>query len=83
MANPCPSVGLVIGFIATIGIIYTLASKEWKVNNPQSSQNVNMGIHSYEGLWVRCTSGQPGQIVCDSYDESILALPGMLYNAFI
>jgi len=78
MGNPCPSVGLVMGFLATIGIIYTLASKDWKHNNQQSSSNVNMGIHSYEGLWVRCTSGMPGQILCDTYDESMLALPGDL-----
>jgi len=78
MANPCPSVGLLFGFLATVGIVYTLASKQWKVNSQVSSSNVNMGIHSYEGLWVRCTSSLPGQQLCDTYDESILALPAEL-----
>lgn len=78
MANPCPSVGLLLGFLATVGIVYTLASKQWKINSQVSSSNVNMGIHSYEGLWVRCTSSQPGQELCDTYDESILGLPAEL-----
>jgi len=78
MANPCPAVGLGLGFVAMVGIIYTLASKEWKVNSQVSSSNVDMGIHSYEGLWVRCTSPQSGQLMCDNYDESMLALPADL-----
>jgi len=77
MGNPCPGVGLGIGFIALIGIIYTLASKEWRVSSSTSSSNVVMDIHSYEGLWVRCTSPQSGQITCDHYDESKFLLPGM------
>jgi len=78
MGNPCPGVGLGIGFIALIGIIYTLASKEWRVSSSTSSSNVVMDIHSYEGLWVRCTSPQSGQITCDHYDESKFLLPGEL-----
>lgn len=78
MANPCPGVGVVLGFIATIGIIYTLASKEWRVNSQTSSSSITIGIDSYEGLWVRCTSSQAGQLVCDTYDESKWLLPGEL-----
>nr|XP_026692137.1 claudin-1-like isoform X1 [Ciona intestinalis] len=78
MANACPSVGLALGILSTIGILYSLASKEWKRNSQNSSQNVNRGIYSYEGLWVRCTSPMPGQFQCDNYDESFLALPASL-----
>ncbi|XP_026692137.2 claudin-1-like isoform X1 [Ciona intestinalis] len=78
MANACPSVGLALGILATVGILYSLASKEWKRNSQNSSQNVNRGIYSYEGLWVRCTSPMPGQFQCDNYDESFLALPASL-----
>jgi len=78
MGSPCPGVGVGLGFVATIGIIYTLASKEWRVNSQTSSSAVAMNIKSYEGLWVRCTSSQAGQIICDNYDESKWLLPGEL-----
>uniref|UniRef100_H2Z188 Claudin n=1 Tax=Ciona savignyi TaxID=51511 RepID=H2Z188_CIOSA len=78
MANNCPAVGLVLGLISTVGILYALASKEWKRNSAASSQNVNRGINSYEGLWIRCTSPYPGQFQCDNFDESSLALPASL-----
>jgi len=76
MANPCPGVGVGLGFVAMIGIIYTLASKEWKVNS-QTSSSITNGINAYEGLWVRCTSSA-GQLRCDNYDEPKWNLAGEL-----
>ncbi|XP_039249627.2 claudin-19-like isoform X3 [Styela clava] len=74
----CGNLGLLIGIAATVGILYCLGSRYWKVNSQVSSQQVNRGIQSYEGLWVRCTSYIPGQFQCDNFDESYLALPAPL-----
>lgn len=71
----CGTLGLLIGIFATIGILYCLGSRQWKKNSQVSSQQVNRGIQSYEGLWVRCTTYIQGQFQCDNYDESYLALP--------
>ncbi|XP_076800479.1 claudin-19-like isoform X1 [Clavelina lepadiformis] len=74
MANMCPNVGFFLGFVATVGILYTLASKSWKQNSQVASQSNMYGVHSYEGLWVRCTSPVPGTFQCDTYDTSILGI---------
>ena len=76
MANACQSIGLVLAFMSVVGIIYTLASKEWKRNSQVSSGSQFYGTNSYEGLWIRCYSPVPGQIQCDQFDQSYLGLPG-------
>lgn len=76
MANICSNIGILVAFMSTVGIIYTLASKEWKKNSQVASQQNAIGLNSYEGLWVRCTSPVPGTIQCDNYDDTFLALPG-------
>jgi len=78
MANTCSSIGWFIGVLALAGILFALSSKEWKKNNAAGSQAAAMSIHSYEGLWVRCTSSTPGVYTCDQYDESFLSLPASL-----
>jgi len=78
MANACTSIGWAVGVLAFAGILFALASKEWKKNNQASSVAAANGIHSYEGLWVRCVSSLPGQYQCDQFDESFLALPASL-----
>ena len=76
MANLCTNIGVLISFASLVGIIYTLASKEWKRNSQVSSQPNAIGTNSYEGLWVRCFSPVSGTIQCDQYDDSILGLHG-------
>lgn len=74
----CGSIGMVLGLISTIGILYCVASRYWKINSQVSSQQVNRGVASYEGLWVRCVSYIPGVFQCDRFDESYLGLSGAL-----
>jgi len=74
----CGYAGWFISVLAFFGIIYTLASKEWKKNNQAASIAAANSIHSYEGLWVRCVSSLPGQYQCDNFDESFLNLPAEL-----
>ena len=76
MTNIGANIGVLVAVVATVGIIYTLASKEWKKNSQVASAQNTIGLNSYEGLWVRCTSPVPGTIQCDTYDDSFLALPG-------
>lgn len=78
MANVCSTIGWFVGVLAFIGILLTLASKEWQKNNAATSGGVVNGIFAYEGLWVRCVSSLPGQFQCDQFDDSFLALPASL-----
>ena len=74
--STCPNIGVGMAVLATAGILYTVASKHWKQNSQASSQNIVGNIQSYQGLWVRCTSPEPGRFTCDEYDVSYLGLPG-------
>lgn len=74
----CSYIALLLGLIGTAGILYVLSSKQWKQNSQVSSQNHLQGIESYQGLWVRCTSPEPGTFLCDEYDVSYLGLPRKL-----
>ncbi|XP_076800481.1 claudin-4-like isoform X3 [Clavelina lepadiformis] len=67
-------VGCFLSFLAVTGIIFTTAFPEWKRNSVQSSQSNFIQVYSAEGLWLRCTSPQPGQYNCDMYDVAIIGL---------
>lgn len=78
-SQQCASLGLILALAATCGIMYCLPSRYWQVNSQQSSQQVNQGIASFAGLWVRCISYTKGQFQCDNFDQSYMGLAGKFY----
>lgn len=72
------TLAFILCFFAAGGIIFTTVHNEWKKNSYLDSQLNMNNIYKCEGLWKRCTSGTVSQIVCDSYETAMLALPAYL-----
>lgn len=76
MSSAPRTLGFVLILLATIGFLVTCVYREWRRNSVQSSQATFLNLYAVEGLWVRCTSPQPGQIQCDEYDTALIGIPG-------